>query len=209
MESLNKNQPKFWINPNARLRFPQFCLEWQPCDKEDLLAFCLMEHPRRKTYMAGTTCVHLVYSDDCSRLYVLYHEGQNFKNLRLQKWLRESIRDTIMARAAIALPQRLHELENKHLLWAKSVTVKKLRKGILGQCTHDGRIHLSPLIVIFPPALMDETILHEMAHLKYHHHRKSFWDFLSVLLGRNAKEGKILYDMAISRYWELYVFLMK
>ena len=122
-------QPQFWINPNTRLRFPQFCLEWQACDKTDLLGFCKMDHPRRKTYLAGTTCIHLIHSEDYSRLYILYYEGQNFENLRLQKWLRESIRDTITARAAIALPLRLHELENKHQLWAKGVTVKKLRKG--------------------------------------------------------------------------------
>jgi len=103
----------------------------------------------------------------------------------------------------------MHELEAIHQLYAKDVTVKKMRKGILGQCTHDNQIRLSPIIVIFPPALMDETILHEMAHLKHHHHRKSFWDYLSVLLGCDARENKLLHDVAISKYWELYTFLMK
>ena len=159
--------------------------------------------------MAGTTCVHLVHSEDYSRLFILYHESQQFENLRLQKWLRENIRDTITARASIALPKRLHDLEEKHQLYAQSVTVKKLRKGILGQCTFDNHICLSPLIVIFPPALMDETILHEMAHIKHHHHRKSFWNYLSTLLGSDAREKKILYDIAISKYWPLYTFLMK
>ena len=56
---------------------------------------------------------------------------------------------------------------------------------------------------------MDETILHEMAHIKYHHHRKSFWNYLSILLGSDAKEKKMLYDIAISKYWEFYTFLMK
>ena len=159
--------------------------------------------------MAGTTCVHLVHSEDYSRLFVLYNEDQQFENLRLQKWLRENIRDTIMARASISLPKRLHELENRHQLYAQSVTVKKLRIGVLGQCTFDNHIRLSPLIVIFLPALMDETILHEMAHIKHHHHRKSFWNYLSILLGNDAREKKMLYDMAISKYWELYTFLMK
>ena len=209
MERSNMKQPQFWINPNTRLRFPQFCLEWQACDKTDLLAFCELDHTRRKTYLSGMTCIHLIHSEDYSRLYILYYEGQNFENLRLQKWLRESIRDTITARAAIALPLRLHELENKLQLWAKGVTVKKLRKGTLGQCTRDGHIYLSPLIVIFPPALLDETILHEMAHLKFLHHRKSFWNYLSRLMGCDSQERKILHDMTLSKYWSLYTFLMK
>ena len=79
----------------------------------------------------------------------------------------------------------------------------------MGQSTFDKHIRLSPLIVIFPPALMDETILHEMAHIKHHHHRKSFWNYLSTLLGSDAREKKMLYDIAISKYWELYTFLMK
>ena len=100
MDGKNKKTPKFWINPNTRLHFPQFSLQWQQCDIGDLLAFCEMEHPRCMTYVAGTTCVHLVHSEDYSTLYVLYHKDQRFENLRLQKWLRESIRDIITIRAS-------------------------------------------------------------------------------------------------------------
>ena len=51
---------------------------------------------------------------------------------------------------------------------------------------------------------MDAVILHEMAHLKYHHHRKSFWKFLSELLGEDAKmqQAKRDIDMGI-RYFYL------
>ena len=209
MDGKNKKTPKFWINPNTRLHFPQFSLQWQQCDIGDLLAFCEMEHTRCMTYVAGTTCVHLVHSENYSTLYVLYYKDQRFENLRLQEWLRESIRDIITIRASIVLPKRTHELEAKHQLYAKDVTVKKLRKGVLGQCTHDNHISLSPINVIFPPALMEETILHAMAHLKHHHHRKSFWDYLSVLLGCDAQEKKLLNNIAISKYWELYTFLMR
>ena len=114
-----------------------------------------------------------------------------------------------MERAKIVLPKRLHELENKHQLYAKCVIVKKLRKGTLGRCSVYRQIWLSPLIVIFPQALMDSVIPHEMAHLKHHNHRKPFWDFLSTLIGMDAKEHNVIENMALSKYWELYVFLMK
>ena len=133
----------------------------------------------------------------------------DFTNIRLQKWLRENIRNAIVERAKIVLPQRLHELETRHQLYAKCVIVKKLRKGTLGRCSVYKQIWLSPLIVIFPQELMDGVILHEMAHLKHLNHRKPFWDFLSILIGTDAKEQKMIENMALSKYWELYVFLMK
>lgn len=129
--------------------------------------------------------------------------------MRLQKWLRETIRDHIVLRAKDVLPKRLQELESLHGLHSNGVSVKKLRKGILGQCTHSNYIYLSPIIAIFPNRLMDVVILHEMAHMKHHHHRKSFWDYLSVLIGEDAKRQNEIQDIAVSKYWDFYVFLMR
>ena len=49
--------------------------------------------------------------------------------------------------------------------------------------------------MLMPESYMDSVILHEMAHLKYHHHGKSFWKFLSELLGEDANEQKVRRDM--------------
>ena len=84
-----------------------------------------------------------------------------------------------------------------------------MRKGVLGQCTHNNFITLSPIIAIIPKELMDDVILHEMAHLKYHHHRKSFWKHLSLLIGEDAEQQKVIQDIALSKYWGFYMFLMK
>lgn len=202
-------QPRFWINPNTRLCFPHFRIVWHRCDKEELVSFCSVEQERRMTYRTSSMCLHILYEADLSVLHILYSHDIDFENIRLQKWLRVSIRDVVMERAKIVLPKRLHELEQKHQLWSKSVMVKKLRKGVLGQCSVFKQIWLSPLIVIFPQELMDNVILHEMAHLKYHHHRKPFWTFLSSLIGTDAKEQQKIQDIALSKYWDLYVFLMK
>ena len=209
MESSVKKQPLFWINPNTRLSFSQFSIKWYRCEERELLAFCAIEQERRKTYHVNSLCIHLLYEEDFSLLHILYSDDVKFNNIRLQKWLRESIRDAVMERAKIVLPLRLHELEAKHHLWAKGVTVRKLRKGVLGQCYSDKQIVFSPIIVIFPQELMDIVILHEMAHLKYYHHRKTFWVFLSTLIGMDAREQNQIQDIVLSKYWELYVFLMK
>ena len=70
-------------------------------------------------------------------------------------------------------------------------------------------ISLSPVLVIFPIDFLDMVILHEMAHLKYMHHKKPFWAYLSVLINDNAKQQNDLRDIVLSKYIELYEFLMK
>lgn len=209
MESLEKRQPRYWINPNTRLRFPFFGLEWHLCDHQDLFYDFRKETNYRKVYRTRNMCVILLSNETRSKIDILYSDTVDFHNLRLQKWLRLNIKDQIIHRASIILPQRLHELETAHQLFSKGVMVKPLRKGVLGQCTHTNYITLSPIIVIFPIELMDAVILHEMAHLKYHHHRKSFWNFLSELIGEDAEQQKTIQDIALSKYWGFYLFLMR
>ena len=55
----------------------------------------------------------------------------------------------------------------------------------------------------------DEVILHEMAHLKHMHHRKSFWEYLSVLLGKDAKQSQKESCLFLGKYAELFYFIMK
>ena len=146
---------------------------------------------------------------DNSGLDLIYSDSTNFENLRLQSWLRKTIRDQVIVRAKEVLPARLHELENIHQIKARGVQVRKLRKGVLGQCNSYKMISLSPLLVIFPMDFMDMVILHEMAHLKYMHHRKTFWQYLSLLLHDDAKQQNDLRDIVLSKYVDFYIFLMK
>lgn len=209
MENINKRQPRYWINPNFRLRFPLFSIEWHLCYHQDLLFECREDSLLRKTFRSKDTVATLIINETHSKVDILYSEKTDFQNLRLQKWFRENIKEQIIMRANNVLPHRLHELEQQKQLFSKGVSVKKLRKGVLGQCSHTNYISFSPMIVIFPLKMMDDVILHEMAHLKYHHHRKSFWRFLSELIGENSEQQKVVQDIALSKYWDFYTFLMK
>lgn len=55
----------------------------------------------------------------------------------------------------------------------------------------------------------DGVILHEMAHYKCKHHRKSFWTFLSTLIGEDSKMVKAKDDIAMSPYYNYYLYLTK
>ncbi len=202
-------KPRFWINPRLRLSFPAFCVEWHLCDANDLDYYDKIYNNQKIEYGSALNSVHIIIRQEYAGIDILYTESTKFENLRLQSWLRHTVRDAIELRAKIVLINRAHELETIHHLYAKEISVRKLRKRILGQCSADNRIKLSPYLVIFPQKMMDGVILHEMAHLKHHHHRKSFWDFLSTLLGEDAKEQNMIQDLALSKYWQYYEYLMK
>ena len=204
-----KIEPLFWINPNFRLNSPHFRFSWFKADINVLRQEALMNTQDRKAYMTKNQCVICMISSDHARLDIVYADNTNFENLRLQKWLRETIRDEITQRAQIVLPSRLRELERKNNLFGNRVFIKKLRGNAMGCCSVYNDISLIPGLIIMPQALIDSVILHEMAHYKHKHHRKPFWDFLSQLLGEDAQTQKEAMEIVLSKYWLQMKFLMK
>lgn len=209
MEHQIKKEPQFWINPNFRLNSPHFRFAWFKADMTVLRQEAMIKSVERKVYQTSTQCVVCMIKPDHSSLDIVYADNTKFDNLRLQKWLRETIRDEITARAKIVLPSRLLELERKNNLYGNRVFVKKLRGNTMGCCSVYNDISLIPGLIIMPQALIDSVILHEMAHYKYKHHRKSFWNFLSQLLGEDARTQKEAMDIVLSKYWLQIKFLMK
>lgn len=203
------NIPQFWINPNFRLNSPYINTEWLKVDTNVIRQEASITAPYKKVYLTNTQCVICIVSPDYATLEIVYAENTNFENLRLQKWLRETIRDGITQRASIVLPPRLRELERKNNLFGNRIFVKKLRANILGCCTCYNDITLIPGLIIMPQPLIDSIILHEMAHYKHKHHRKSFWNFLSQLLGEDAQKQNLAMDVVLSKYMRQIKYLMK
>lgn len=209
MEHQVKREPSFWLNPNFRLNSPYFHFSWFTADMNILRQEAMIKSVERKVYQTNTQCIVCMICPNHSSLDIVYSKNTNFENLRLQKWLRETIRDEITARARIVLPNRLRELERKHNLFGNKVMIKKLRGNTMGCCSIYNDITLMPGLIIMPQPLIDSVILHEMAHYKYKHHRKSFWNFFSQLLGEDARMQKGAMDIALSKYWLQIKFLMK
>jgi len=204
-----KIEPLFWINPYFRLQFPYFGIKWYQIDHQVLLQEAMQKGMGKMVYQTQRNLMMIMLRDDHSGLDLLYSENTQFENLRLQSWLRINIRDQVVNRAKEVLPQRFHEIETIKHIKAKGIRVKKLKKGVLGQCNSFKIISLSLVLVIFPIDFLDMVILHEMAHLKYMHHRKPFWAYLSQLINDDAKQQNELRNIVLSKYIELYEFLMK
>ena len=48
-----------------------------------------------------------------------------------------------------------------------------------------------------------------MAHLKFPHHRKAFWNFLTILLGEDSKLQNDRMDAMMSTFYNYSEFLLK
>ena len=154
-------------------------------------------------------CVELLVQYHDGLLDMIYHDATNFETKKIQKWLRELMRDTVLRVAKEILPARVRYWENMKGLHGTGVTVKRLRKNVLGYCTFNNHIALQSFLVIFKQEWMDSVILHEMTHYKYKHHRKSFWKFLSTLTGKDSRLAKVKDDIAMSPYYNYYLYLTK
>lgn len=197
----------FVINPKFRLHTPHLCVRWIMVDESfldresacfDMESVCVFKQK-----------VQLLYGFDGHDIEFFYAPQTDLCAQRVQSWLRLTMKKIIYETAEKILPSRLHELEIYSGLKASAVEVKKLR-GAYGCCYCGPRIiHLHPLLVLSPQQFIDEVILHELTHILYPHHRKSFWEHLSKLTGHDAKKVKRIDDMGMSRSWEYCKFLLK
>ena len=79
-----------------------------------------------------------------AQLDLIYCTATDFESKEIQKWLRELLRDVILNTAKQILSQKVKCGENLKGLKGSGVTIRRLRKNILGQCSHSNHITLQP-----------------------------------------------------------------
>lgn len=84
------------------------------------------------------------------------------------------------------LPFRLKELATKHGLSYQRLSIRNTRTR-WGSCSSKNNINLCIHLMRLPEELIDYVILHELAHTIHKNHSVKFWNFLSLLLGADAK----------------------
>ncbi len=62
-----------------------------------------------------------------------------------------------------------------------SITIKKL-KAIWGSCDFKNNLKFNSSLAKFPREIIDYVVVHELAHIKYKHHQKPFWDFVEFAM---------------------------
>lgn len=79
----------------------------------------------------------------------------------------------------------------------KSISIKKLRAK-WGSCSSRQELVFNRDLVHLPLAVVKYVIIHEIAHLIYKHHQKSFWDLVAILSPDYKVQEKFLKGMRMS-----------
>ena len=62
-----------------------------------------------------------------------------------------------------------------------AVRIKSLRRS-WGNCTRSGIISYAWKLVMTPPAVIDAIVVHELCHLLFHNHSRSFWQAVLAMV---------------------------
>lgn len=136
--------------------------------------------------ISGTGKQFLAHSDN-GRMQIVCPPDTDFKDEKLQAWLRKVIEQALRRSAKLILPIRLNELALIHGLSYQSVKINS-SKGRWGSCSGNRSINLSCYMLLLPLHLIDYVLLHELAHTREMNHGEKFWRFLDSLTECKGKE---------------------
>lgn len=122
--------------------------------------------------------------DGCYTLY--YGESVDFTSPSVQNHFRKILENILKHRASCLLPKMAHELQVKHQLFARSVSISAARTR-WGSCSGAGNISLSCYLLLTNKELVEYVICHELAHLKYMNHSEEFWKLVDTLVSGDSR----------------------
>ena len=124
-------------------------------------------------------------------LKILYPEGINIENKRIQDFIRKGITEAMRIEAKNFLPQRVEELADKYGFSYRKVFVKNA-KTLWGSCSSKNNINLNLHLMRLPEKLQDYIIIHELAHTMHRNHSVKFWGLLDNYFGDARSMAKEL-----------------
>jgi predicted metal-dependent hydrolase len=72
-----------------------------------------------------------------------------------------------------------------------SISIKKLRSK-WGSCSWDQKLVFNRALVHLPLLVVRYVVIHEIVHLEYKHHQRSFWSLVAALMPDYQEQEKVL-----------------
>ncbi|WP_321333819.1 SprT family zinc-dependent metalloprotease [uncultured Bacteroides sp.] len=122
---------------------------------------------------------------ELGKMKIICPFNADFKDEKLQAWLRKVVEEALRRNAKIILPPRLYMLAEQHQFQYESVKINSSR-GRWGSCSARKGINLSCFLVLLPRHLVDYVLLHELCHTREMNHGERFWTLLDSLTDGKA-----------------------
>jgi predicted metal-dependent hydrolase len=110
-------------------------------------------------------------------IIVDYPTGTDVKDNDLQTITRKGIEEALRKEAKAFLPNRLHQLADKHQFSYNNLYIKHV-KSLWGSCSSSNNINLNIHLMRLPSRLIDYVLLHELCHTMHKNHSIHFWNLL-------------------------------
>ena len=113
------------------------------------------------------------------------------KNGKVPEEIRDAITKWYKIQAARRIRKRVEIYADKMGLTVPSVLIRDQKK-IWGSCSTKGVLRFNWRIIMAPMSLVDYVVVHELCHLKYRNHSKSFWGYLGMIMPDYEKRREAL-----------------
>ncbi|MEC4686337.1 MAG: SprT family zinc-dependent metalloprotease [Nitrospirota bacterium] len=113
------------------------------------------------------------------------------KNGKVPEEIRDAITEWYKIQAARRIPERVEIHANKMGLKVPGVFIRDQKK-IWGSCSTKGVLRFNWRIIMALMSLVDYVVVHELCHLKYRNHSKSFWRYVGMIMPDYERRREIL-----------------
>lgn len=163
-------EKKSWILKHLDL------LEPLPAQKEIALPLSLSLDAIGETW-------HIDYKSNCAKPTLFAAAGYRLvimdKEIQVDRALR-LLRAWLKRKGETHLVPWLTQLSIQHQLPFNKVQIRN-QKTLWGSCSSTQNIQLNYKLLFLPPNLTEHILLHELSHIKYLNHSRSFWQLLSKM----------------------------
>lgn len=128
------------------------------------------------------------------RLEVILNTINN--NGRSSMEIKDAITKWYRLQAAERIPERTRIYAKKMGIKEPEVFIRDQQKR-WGSCNAKGILRFNWRIIMAPMSLIDYVVVHELCHLKYMNHSKSFWKYLGMIMPDYEKRARSLKENGI------------
>lgn len=125
-----------------------------------------------------------------SHLGWIQKHQEKFKNQTHPVYCDEDI-PLLLEKAKKILPPLVEKYSKIMELYPEKVTVTAA-KTRFGSCSGKNRICFSCFLMLYPIEGIEYVVVHELAHLRFHHHQKEFYGLVSQILPDYRERIKLL-----------------